>query len=87
LKIRQGLSETSDLLSPEQVSGLQGIIKSELPNNSLYTYEGTLRLNQKEIPLQPDQLLLRGAMLRNTRWVYGIAVFTGHETKLVKNQT
>lgn len=24
-------------------------------------------------------------MLRNTRWVYGVAVFTGHETKLMKN--
>lgn len=24
-------------------------------------------------------------MLRNTRWVYGIVVFTGHETKLMKN--
>jgi phospholipid-transporting ATPase len=26
-------------------------------------------------------------MLRNTRWIYGVAVFTGHETKLMKNAT
>ncbi|KAI9355344.1 hypothetical protein DFJ73DRAFT_825210 [Zopfochytrium polystomum] len=87
LKIRQGLQETADLLSPEQVASLEGLIKSELPNNSLYTFEGTLRLSQKEIPLEPAQLLLRGAMLRNTRWVYGVVVFTGHETKLMKNST
>lgn len=37
------------------------------------------------IPLSPDQLLLRGAQLRNTDWIYGIVVFTGHETKLMKN--
>ena len=24
-------------------------------------------------------------MLRNTRWIYGIVVFTGHESKLMKN--
>ncbi|KAJ3327112.1 hypothetical protein HDU76_012352 [Blyttiomyces sp. JEL0837] len=87
LKIRQGLQETSHLLSPEEVARLEGVIKSELPNNSLYTFEGTLRLEHKEVALDPSQLLLRGAMLRNTRWVYGAVVFTGHETKLMKNAT
>ncbi|KAK5671092.1 hypothetical protein BDV3_004761 [Batrachochytrium dendrobatidis] len=87
LKIRQGLTETMNYLTPDDVSNIEGVIKSELPNNSLYTFEGTLRLGAKEIPLNPDQLLLRGAMLRNTRWIYGIAVFTGHESKLMKNAT
>ena len=87
LKIRQGIPETANILTPEQVSQMEGVIKSELPNNSLYTFEGTLRVRDKEFPLNPEQLLLRGAMLRNTRWVYGIVVFTGHETKLMKNAT
>lgn len=59
LKIRQSLKETSEILTPEAVANLDGVIKCEKPNNSLYTFEGTLRLNQKEIPLNPDQLLLR----------------------------
>ncbi|TPX53768.1 hypothetical protein PhCBS80983_g06168 [Powellomyces hirtus] len=87
LKIRQGIPETSNTLTPEDVASMDGVIKSELPNNSLYTYEGTLRLGHKEMALDPTQLLLRGAMLRNTRWIYGVAVFTGHETKLMKNAT
>lgn len=87
LKIRQGLPETSELLTPESVAQLDAVVKSEQPNNSLYTYEGTLRLHHKEYALDPLQLLLRGAVLRNTRWVYGIVVFTGHETKLMKNAT
>ena len=33
----------------------------------------------------PEQLLQRGARLRNTAWVVGIVVYTGHETKLLKN--
>jgi len=32
-------------------------------------------------------MLLRGAMLRNTSWVFGVVVYTGHETKLMKNST
>ncbi len=53
----------------------------------MYTFEGTIYFQQKEYPLNPDQLLLRGALLRNTHWIYGIVVFTGHETKLLKNAT
>ncbi|KAJ3221416.1 hypothetical protein HK099_003538 [Clydaea vesicula] len=87
LKIRQGLPETMHILTPEEAVNFEGIIKSELPNNSLYTYEGTLRYNHKELALDPISLLLRGAVLRNTRWVYGVVVFTGHETKLMKNAT
>jgi magnesium-transporting ATPase (P-type) len=37
------------------------------------------------IPLSIDQILLRGSSLRNTDYIYGIVVFTGHETKIMKN--
>lgn len=30
-------------------------------------------------------MILRGSKLRNTSYVYGITVFTGHETKIMKN--
>lgn len=40
---------------------------------------------RRSIPLGPEQMLLRGAMLRNTQWIYGVAVYTGHESKLMKN--
>lgn len=36
------------------------------------------------IPLGPDQILLRGAQLRNTQWVHGVVVYTGHDTKLMQ---
>ncbi|KZP17756.1 Ca-transporting ATPase [Athelia psychrophila] len=92
LKIKQASPQTCSLTSPSLVTALHGSLRSEQPNNSLYTFEGTLDLITdtgvpKTIPIGPDQLLLRGAQLRNTPWVYGLVVFTGHETKLMRNAT
>lgn len=91
LKIKQGLPETSSTVSPSELARMGGRVKSEQPNSSLYTYEATITLQtgggEKELPLNPEQLLLRGATLRNTPWVYGLVVFTGHETKLMRNAT
>ena len=91
LKIKQALPETSHLVSPGEIGRLGGKVRSEQPNSSLYTFEATLTMHagggEKELPLTPEQLLLRGATLRNTPWIHGIVVFTGHETKLMRNAT
>ena len=91
LKIKQALPETSSMVSSTELSRLGGRVRSEQPNSSLYTYEATLTMQagggEKELPLNPEQLLLRGATLRNTPWIHGIVVFTGHETKLMRNAT
>ena len=91
LKIKQAIPETADFVDPAELGRLSGRLKSEQPNSSLYTYEATLNVHAgeggKEFPLTPDQLMLRGATLRNTPWIYGVVVFTGHETKLMRNAT
>ena len=61
-------------------------IECENPNEMLYKFEGNLQMNSgMTIPLSVDQILLRGSSLRNTDYIYGIVVFTGHETKIMKN--
>lgn len=87
LKIKQSLPETAHLVSPQDLIAMKGKVLSEQPNSSLYTFEGTLNLFDREYPLNPDQMLLRGATLRNTGWIHGLVVFTGHETKLMRNAT
>ncbi|ORX52482.1 phospholipid-translocating P-type ATPase [Hesseltinella vesiculosa] len=92
LKIKQALPQTAKVLNPMEASQLGGIIKSEQPNNRLYNYDGVLSMNDdmgktRDFPLDPTQILLRGAQLRNTDWIYGIVVFTGHETKLMLNSS
>uniref|UniRef100_A0A672UM76 Phospholipid-transporting ATPase n=1 Tax=Strigops habroptila TaxID=2489341 RepID=A0A672UM76_STRHB len=88
LKIRQGLSLTASLQSREELMKVSGRIECEGPNRHLYDFIGNLRLDgQSPVPVGPDQILLRGAQLRNTQWVLGIVVYTGHDTKLMQNST
>lgn len=87
LKIKQAKVETSKIIDTAELARMRGNVLSEHPNSSLYTYEGTMALNGKNIALTPEQMVLRGATLRNTAWVYGLVVFTGHETKLMRNAT
>jgi magnesium-transporting ATPase (P-type) len=91
LKIKQASPSTASMTDPQSISRLTGHLLSEYPNSSLYTYDGTLHLDSgagvTKVPLGPTQMLLRGAQLRNTDWVYGIVVAAGHETKLMKNAT
>ena len=63
------------------------VIECENPNASIYTFNGVLKIPSKDIniALDIDQMLLRGSSLRNTEWIYGIAVFAGHDTKVMMN--
>ena len=64
------------------------VINCEGPNEHLYKFEGNLTLpDGAVIPIDPDQILLRGSCLRNTEWVVGVCVYSGHETKIMKNGT
>ncbi|UOH79359.1 hypothetical protein LQV05_000363 [Cryptococcus neoformans] len=94
LKIKQAHPSTASLTNPHSVSLLRGHILSEPPNSSLYTYDGAFHLSSPhpgsaptKTPVGPHQMLLRGAQLRNTGWVYGVIVNAGHETKLMRNAT
>lgn len=91
LKIKQASPSTAHLISPSSIARISGHLLSEAPNSSLYTYEGTLHMQssgqEKILPLGPDQMLLRGAQIRNTSWLYGMVVSAGHQTKLMKNAT
>nr|DBA32644.1 TPA: hypothetical protein GDO54_000421 [Pyxicephalus adspersus] len=88
LKIRQGLPATSGLQSLDDLVKMTGRIECEGPNRHLYDFTGNIRLESNSpVPVGPDQILLRGAKIRNTQWVLGIVVYTGHDTKLMQNST
>ncbi|KAJ6769384.1 putative PHOSPHOLIPID-TRANSPORTING ATPASE [Salix koriyanagi] len=85
LKIRKALERTWDYLTPEKAAEFKGEVQCEQPNNSLYTFTGNLIFQKQTLPLSPNQILLRGCSLRNTEYIVGAVVFTGHETKVMMN--
>ncbi|XP_008803426.2 LOW QUALITY PROTEIN: phospholipid-transporting ATPase 3 [Phoenix dactylifera] len=85
LKIRKALERTWDYLAPEKAAEFKGEMQCEQPNNSLYTFTGNLIIEKQTLPLSPNQLLLRGCSLRNTEYIVGAVIFTGHETKVMMN--
>ena len=88
LKVRQSLNITANLLGSVDtaVSKIKGNIECEGPNKKLYDFNGSLTLNKEEqAPLSTAQLLLRGSKLMNTTFIVGTVVYSGHESKLMKN--
>lgn len=57
----------------------------EPPNNVLSKYEGKLVWNSKDYSIDNEKVLLRGCVLRNTRWCFGLVIFAGKDTKLMQN--
>lgn len=89
LKIRQSLQCTSICVSGEQIKATlaDAAIECDLPNPRLYEFEGRLMMPNgiDTYPLGPDNILLRGAKLKNTGWIFGVVLYTGHESKLMIN--
>lgn len=96
LKVRQALRCGRTLKHARDCERAEFKIESEAPHPNLYKYNGAIQW-QQEIPNFPgsaeemtepitiDNLLLRGCNLRNTEWILGAVVFTGHETKIMMN--
>ncbi len=88
LKIRSSHPLTRNRVSASELSKLRGHVLAEAPNRKLYEFRANLVAEDSEQqPIGPNQLLLRGSRLRNTQWIYGFCVYTGHESKLLMNST
>ena len=64
-----------------------GHMEVEPPNKNIHNFVGALHLHDMSDPvaLGADNLLLRSSLFSNTDWAYGVAVYTGQETKIQMN--
>ncbi|MED6173677.1 putative phospholipid-transporting ATPase 9 [Stylosanthes scabra] len=84
LKLKQGLEVTSSLHEYD-FSDFKASIKCEDPNANLYSFVGSMEFKEQVHALSPQQLLLRDSKLRNTEYIFGAVIFTGHDTKVIQN--
>lgn len=85
LKIKQALDITAPMTSPEQLAGFHAEITCEPPSRHVNEFNGNIEIGGVERHFGIDQLLLRGARLKNTAWIFGAVIYTGHDSKLLMN--
>ena len=74
--------------SIEKLQQLSGHISCEMPNENLEKWDANLILDEgikDPQNLKIGSLLLRGCYLKNIEYAYGIVVYLGKETKIMKN--
>lgn len=87
LKVKQSLEITLPLDDDPTFKDFRATIRCEDPNPNLYTFVGNLDFDRQVYPLEPTQILLRDSRLRNTTYIYGVVIFTGHDSKVMQNST
>eukprot|EP01114_Cavostelium_apophysatum_P020378 TRINITY_DN6809_c0_g1_i1.p1 TRINITY_DN6809_c0_g1~~TRINITY_DN6809_c0_g1_i1.p1 ORF type:complete len:1222 (-),score=388.18 TRINITY_DN6809_c0_g1_i1:37-3702(-) len=90
LKTRQALEELKDVKDENSIKSWKEknvFIECEQPNNNLDKFTGRITVDGKQYPLSLKQMLLRGCTLMDTDWAYGMVVYTGHDTKIMKNSS
>ncbi|KAJ0980415.1 hypothetical protein J5N97_008670 [Dioscorea zingiberensis] len=87
LKLKRCLEATLSLDHDKKFNEFKGTIKCEDPNPQLYSFIGNFEYEDQLHALTPSQVLLRDSKLRNTDYIYGAVIFTGHDTKAIQNST
>jgi magnesium-transporting ATPase (P-type) len=96
LKLRKAHEAAVPLFERDEDCGadrFRGRIECEQPTEHFGKFVGVLFTEPPEsgapgLPLDANSTLLRGCVLRNVDFVYGMVIYTGNETKVrVKQQT
>ena len=67
---------------------LRGDLEMEHPNKLIDSFNGVIDIvSHGREAIQPTNILLRGCVLRNTDWIYGLVINTGHDTKIMMSST
>ncbi|XP_071887941.1 phospholipid-transporting ATPase IH isoform X3 [Anas platyrhynchos] len=89
-KTHYAVQDTKAFHSEEEIDALHATIECEQPQPDLYKFVGRINIyhdsNEPTArPLGSENLLLRGATLKNTEKIFGVAIYTGMETKMALN--
>lgn len=86
LKPKMACQATHKLIGNGEVIRIIGDVQCDPPNSDLYALGGSIEIGgDGKTPLSAKNLLLRGALLKNTAWVVGVVIYTGKDTKIMRN--
>ncbi|XP_054127488.1 phospholipid-transporting ATPase IH isoform X2 [Melozone crissalis] len=89
-KTYYAVQDTKAFHNEQEIDALHATIECEQPQPDLYKFVGRINVYHDRNepiarPLGSENLLLRGATLKNTEKIFGVAIYTGMETKMALN--
>uniref|UniRef100_A0A8C5SCI3 Phospholipid-transporting ATPase n=1 Tax=Laticauda laticaudata TaxID=8630 RepID=A0A8C5SCI3_LATLA len=89
-KTYYAVQDTKTLQNEQDIDKLHATIECEQPQPDLYKFVGRINIYHESNepiarPLGSENVLLRGATLKNTEKIFGVAIYTGMETKMALN--
>ncbi|XP_026524671.1 probable phospholipid-transporting ATPase IH [Notechis scutatus] len=89
-KTYYAVQDTKALQDEQDIDKLHATIECEQPQPDLYKFVGRINIYHETNepiarPLGSENVLLRGATLKNTEKIFGVAIYTGMETKMALN--
>ncbi|KAI9486475.1 MAG: hypothetical protein EXX96DRAFT_549200 [Benjaminiella poitrasii] len=97
LKPRNSVQELKHIQSgADCLNDCHFYVEAGAPSPDLYNFEGTLValekdeasdkwLEKSKTPIEIENMLLRGHVVRNTKWAIAVVLFTGTDTKIMLN--
>ncbi|XP_061482643.1 phospholipid-transporting ATPase IH isoform X3 [Rhineura floridana] len=90
LRTYHAVQDTKAFQSEQDIDTLHATIECEQPQPDLYKFVGRINVYHDRNepvarPLGSENVLLRGASLKNTEKIVGVAIYTGMETKMALN--
>ena len=85
LKEKVALQEYKNIYE-DDYTDLKGSIVCDFPNENLNVWSGKIReVDNNEIDCEIVNIILKGCVLKNTDYICGIIVYSGKNTKIMKN--
>lgn len=60
-------------------------LDADRPDSNMYKFNATVVTPDESFPIDLQETLLRGSVVRHTAWVIGLVVFTGRDSKVILN--
>jgi phospholipid-transporting ATPase len=86
LKPRTAYAQTQVFAQEDRLQGLAGTWDGSVPDKHTENFQSSLSFEGTRVEYKKEkQLLWRGTRLMNTKWIYGLVIYTGRNTKILQN--
>ncbi|CAA9988409.1 guanylyl cyclase, putative [Plasmodium knowlesi strain H] len=81
------VNETRNETSIYGICNIRGRIICEKPNSNMESFNGSLKLDAhpRATSLSINNVVFKGSYIKNTDYIFGVIIYTGTDTKIMKN--